>query len=158
MSQRITFLILLAGTLFGCRSTSSGVSIEGGITASEFKQLLQTVAEGWNEGDARKAADCFSADAIYTEPPDKQVYVGREALYRFFGGDSGRPDAMTMVWRHLVFDEESQVGAGEYSFTYGSTVHGVAMIKIREGLIANWREYQYGSDLSWDEFTGKNKF
>ena len=34
----------------------------------EFRQLMQTVADGWNEGDAHKAADCFSQDAVYVEP------------------------------------------------------------------------------------------
>lgn len=47
----------------------------GNITASQFNQLMQTIADGWNDGDARKAADYFSADAGYVEPPDKQAYM-----------------------------------------------------------------------------------
>ena len=45
---------------------------------AEFQQLMNTVATAWNTGQAKLAADCFSQDAIYTEPPDKQVYVGRQ--------------------------------------------------------------------------------
>ncbi len=57
------------------------------MNSLEFKKLMNTIAAGWNEGDARKSADCFSEGAIYIEPPDKQVYHGRDALYEFFGGD-----------------------------------------------------------------------
>ncbi len=46
---------------------------------------MERVAAGWNEGDARAAADCFTDDAIYSEPPGRQLYEGREALYEFFG-------------------------------------------------------------------------
>lgn len=59
------------------------------LTQSEFAQLLQRLADGWNSGDAQQAADCFTEDALYTEPPDKQYYSGRDALYRFFGGADG---------------------------------------------------------------------
>ena len=159
MGLRFCLFLLLTTILLGCRSESSQkTSNETRINAVEFKKLLDTMARGWNEGDASKAANCFATDAIYTEPPDKQVYKGRQALYRFFGGDSGREGGMTMTWHHLVFDEESQVGAGEFTFTYGTSAHGVAMIKIRDGLIANWREYWYDSSLPWNEFIGDNKF
>ena len=142
--------------LTGC-ARAPGQSIEEGATA-EFRAVMNTLARAWSEGDARRAADCFTEDAVYIEPPDKQIYRGREALYRFFGGDAGRPGQMTMRWHHLAFDEESQIGFGEFSFTYGSTVHGVAVVRLREGKIANWREYWYESDLSWDEFIRANPF
>ena len=129
-----------------------------GLSQVEFSQLLQRLAEGWNNGDARQAADCFTQDALYTEPPDKQFYSGREALYHFFGGANGRTGEMNMVWHHIVFDEESQIGAGEFTFTYDDTVHGVTMIKVQDGLISNWREYWYASPLSWEAFTEKNSF
>src|SRR5262245_46837953 len=105
------------------------------LTRFEFTELLQRLSDGWNKGEARQAADCFTPDALYTEPPDKQYYSGRDRLYQFFGGDDGRAGQMNMVWHHIVFDEESQIGAGEFTFTYGDAVHGVTMIKVRDGLI-----------------------
>ena len=33
------------------------------IGKSEFESLMQRIADGWNEGDARQAADCFCEDA-----------------------------------------------------------------------------------------------
>ena len=119
---------------------------------------MQTLADGWNEGNAQKAADCFAENAVYSEPPNKQLYRGRVALFKFFGGSEGRKSAMKMTWHHLVFDERNQLGAGEFTFEYGSTVHGVAMIKIEDGKIGNWREYWYESSLNWTEFTRTNPF
>ena len=128
------------------------------ITRQEFVELLQRLADGWNGGDAQQSADCFTKDALYTEPPDKQYYTGREALYQFFGGPNGRAGEMNMVWHHIIFDETEQLGSGEFTFTYGDTVHGVTMVKVRDGLISNWREYWYTSDLLWEEFTQLNSF
>ena len=128
------------------------------ITQQEFVRLLRRLADGWNQGNAQQAAECFTQDALYTEPPNKQYYNGRETLYQFFGGANGRAGEMNMVWHHILFDETEQVGAGEFTFTYGSTVHGVTMIKVRDGLISNWREYWYESEPPWEEFTKLNSF
>ena len=130
----------------------------GRLTAAEFRELMTTVAAGWNEGDARKAADCFAEDATYSEPPRKQFYKGRAALFRFFGGDRKPEPPMKMAWHHLVFDEATQVGAGEYTFRMNRQYHGVVMVKVRNGRIHNWREYQYQSALPWDEFVNENAF
>lgn len=128
------------------------------ITTAEFESLMQTLASGWSEGNAQKAADCFTEDAIYSEPPDKQLYRRRAALFKFFGGSEGRKRAMKMVWHHLVFNDQTQIGAGEFTFDYGGTVHGMAIVKIKNGKIANWREYWYESALDWEKFTKSNPF
>lgn len=127
-------------------------------SSEEFRAVLAELADSWNQGDAARAAQVFTSDAVYSEPPDKQLYRGRDALYRFFGGDDGRPGAMQMRWHHVAFDEETQVGFGEFSFTYGSTAHGVAVIRVRDGKISNWREYWYESTLPWEGFIEQNPF
>ena len=128
------------------------------ISTIEFNRLMQAIADGWQEGNARKAADCFSEDAIYVEPPDKQLYHGRAELYEFFGGDSGTDLPMKMTWHHLAFNEEEQVGFGEYTFQLHGRYHGIVIVKIENGLIKFWREYQYKTDLDWNEFTSLNPF
>ena len=128
------------------------------VSTDQFNQLMQTIVDGWNEGNARKAADCFSEDAIYVEPPDKQLYHGRVELYEFFGGDRGADLPMKMTWHHLAFDEAEQIGFGEYTFEMRGRYHGIVVVKIEAGLIKHWREYQYRSELSWEEFTGPNPF
>lgn len=154
------FLSLLAITslvLLTCKDMNS-VKAVNKITAAQFNTLMRTVAAGWNEGNAKKAADCYTEDALYTEPPDKQVYAGREALYEFFGGGKRPEPPMKMTWRHLAFDEESQIGFGEYTFQMNNRYHGIVIVKIKGGKISNWREYQYKSDLDWKEFVKKNDF
>lgn len=59
------------------------------IGRKRFEEVMQTVAEGWNAGNARLAASCFAENAVYSGPPSIGHY-GRQALYKFFGGDKGR--------------------------------------------------------------------
>ena len=128
------------------------------MTASEFERLMQTVADGWNEGNARKAVDCFSINAIYSEPPEKQLYRGRDGLYEFFGGNDDTDIPMKMTWHHLAFNEQQQIGFGEYTFEMHGRYHGIVVVKTEAGLIKHWREYQYQSELDWGEFTKHNPF
>lgn len=124
------------------------------MTRKEFRRLLRTVADGWNEGDARMAADCFTEDAVYVEPPDRQRHVGRQQLAEFFG----RGAKFSMKWHRIAFDEEDQAGFGEYTlYVIGEfTLHGITTVEIEEedGLISSWREYQYRSELPFEEFAG----
>jgi hypothetical protein len=128
------------------------------MTNQEFCELMETIAEGWNRGDARRAAEYFTEDAVYSEPPDRQFYRGRIALYEFFGGDEKPQPPMHMAWHHLAFDALTGVGFGEYTFEMNSRYHGIVVVRTREGKISNWREYQFKSDLTWTEFTKLNPF
>jgi hypothetical protein len=148
--------VIISALPFWMNANSSGAADK--ITTAQFKSLMRTVAAGWNEGNAEKAADCYTEDALYTEPPDRQVYAGRKALYEFFGGDKKPEPPMRMTWHHLAFDEGAQVGFGEYTFQMNNRYHGIVVVKIRGGKISNWREYQYKSDLEWREFVKKNDF
>jgi hypothetical protein len=57
LSVIVTFLSLVANGQMPL-ATSLQISLNSErATAEEFKSLMQTVAEGWNEGDAKKAAD-----------------------------------------------------------------------------------------------------
>jgi hypothetical protein len=128
------------------------------MTRDGFLMLMNTIAEGWNTGNVRMAADCFSENAIYQEPPDKQLYYGRAALYEFFGGDAPPVPPMLMTWHHLIFDEAQQLGAGEYTFQMNHRYHGLVIVKITGDTISHWREYQYPSSLDWADFAGGNQF
>lgn len=153
--MKFTAICLLYSTSFFVESLAQAKP----ISKADFRVLLNKLARGWNEGNARMAADCFTENAIYSEPPDKQLYKGREALFGFFGGAEGRAESMDMQWHHLVYDEETGIGAGEWTFKFaGSISHGVVMIKIENGLISHWREYYYESPLGWEDFMGENRF
>lgn len=148
-------LLLVCTSLVAAQDGRAAASKASTVT---FRSLMETVAAAWTEGDARKAADCFTEDALYLEPPDRQFYSGRPALYEFFGGGKKPEPPMKMTWHHLAFDEESQVGFGEYTFQMNRRYHGVVVVRLRSGKIANWREYQYESPLEWKEFVRKNTF
>ena len=128
------------------------------LTTNQFEQLMQTISDGWNEGNARKAANCFSEDAIYVEPPDAQLYHGREELHEFFGGDNGTDIPMKMIWHHLAFNEETQIGFGEYTFEMHGRYHGIVVVRVESALIKQWREYQYRAQINWEAFTSQNPF
>lgn len=122
------------------------------MNTQEFKILMQTVAEGWNEGNAQKAVDCFTENATYIEPPDKQLFQGKEQLFIYFGGGSERKKQMKMIWHNLFFDEEKQIGAGEYTFEMSDKNHGVVVVELHKGKIKLWREYQWSGNLDRNDF------
>ena len=79
-------------------------------------------------------------------------------MYEFFGGDEKPELPMSMTWHHLIFDEEGQIGMGEYTFQMHNRYHGMVIVKVRDGKITHWREYQYQSTLDWQTFTVNNPF
>ncbi|MFN8233982.1 MAG: nuclear transport factor 2 family protein [Actinomycetota bacterium] len=127
------------------------------LDRAAFVAMMDDVADAWMRGDTDRALARFSDDARYVEPPDVQRYVGRDELRVYFGGDD--PPPMSLAWHHLVFDEVEQVGAAEYTYRgQGSTSNGVALIRIEDDLIADWREYQARSELDWETFSAGNRF
>lgn len=122
------------------------------IDAVGFLALAQRLADAWMELDADRAVACFTEDAVYMEPPDVQLFVGHDQLRAYF---AALTEGTTMELHHVWFDMESQTGALEFSF--GSTeqptaVHGVAVAVIRDGAIAEWREYQRRGAAPFREF------
>jgi hypothetical protein len=118
---------------------------------------MKTISTARGDGNARRAADCFTEDAIYSSPPARP-HQGREELFHLFGGD-GKPALMAKIeWHHLVFDPEQQIGAAEFTLQYHLQTHGVVIVKLSRGLIKNWREYTIPSSLSWPAFVGVNAF
>jgi ketosteroid isomerase-like protein len=113
------------------------------VTAAEFRALVEAVARGWETGDADLALGSFAVDAVYMEPPDVQLFVGHDQLRPYF---AAVPPGTLMQLHAVMFDAASQTGAVEYTFADGPTDpsadHGVAVIEVRDGRIARWREYQ----------------
>lgn len=130
----------------------------GKLSMKEFDLLMRRLERAWNANDAKLAADCFTNDAIYSSPPSPRIRQGRAALFAFFGGPGGRPRPMRMEWHNLLFDEAKQIGSGEYTFSYDIQTHGMVIVKIKDGKIANWREYEVESPASWDQAIGPNRF
>lgn len=122
------------------------------LNTARFRQLMEQLARGWSEQNTELALACFASDAVYMEPPDIQLYIGHDQLRPYF---AALPTGTSMRFHHLWFDGEGQVGAGEYSFAMGGQSqadHGVAVVELRNGLIAFWREYQRKGPSPFSDF------
>jgi hypothetical protein len=128
------------------------------LTTQQFKAVVHILSKGWNEGNARVAAGVFAENAVYEEPPKKQFYNGKQQIFEFFGGDKGFELPMKMKWHNLAFNEDTQVGFGEYTFAMNNQYHGIVIMQFQKGKITHWREYQYKSPMEWKEFTGESSF
>jgi uncharacterized protein (TIGR02246 family) len=111
------------------------------MTAGEFHALLAQLADAWAALDGDRAAQLFTDDAVYMQPPDEQLFVGRDQLRAYFRAlDPGTYLRLDNVW----FDEEAQRGACEFTFGVAGDEpadHGVAILGVVGGRIHAWREY-----------------
>lgn len=118
----------------------------------DFVALMNRVAKGWRTKNTELALSAFADDAVYMEPPDLHLFRGHTELRPFF--DAVNPGS-SMIWHRLWFDEASGIGAGEYTFHNGeraTAAHGVAVVEIRNGKIAVWREYQRRGAIDFEDF------
>lgn len=124
-----------------------------------FESLLARVSASWEACDAAAASRCFAQDAVYMEPPDRQLFIGREQLLSYFSPlVPGTYLDIHAVW----FDEATQTGAFEFTFgdrSADAADHGVVVVALTDDLISSWREYHRKGLSSFDHFIaveGKN--
>lgn len=149
--RRAVFLLVLVVTDPGCSAPRTGDG-KAGLTTPAFRSLLDRLARSWETQDPEAAVALFAPDAIYMQPPDVQLFTGHSQLRSYFG--AVEPGTF-MRWHHVWFDARTQVGAGELSFGVTGRVqatHGVAVIQIRDGLIASWHEYLQPGPPARDRF------
>ena len=118
---------------------------------------MHRLARAWAELDADAAADCFSPDATYMQPPDVQYYTGTEQLRAYF---SPLEEGTYLEYRNLWFDEATQVGCAEFSFGVQERPeadHGTIVVQLDGGLIGHWREYVQKGPSSFEEFLAVDK-
>ena len=125
------------------------------MTKTELRNLLDSLAEAWSRRDYATAADAFAEDVRYGDPT-RYSFNGRTELRAFFEADEGY-DQRT-VWHTIVFDEEQQIGAVEYTYEGTYRYHGTVLIKIENSKIARWREYQHIDPREWETFTSTTAF
>jgi SnoaL-like protein len=154
----IRMLVAIAPLLVMSGCTLKRGPAPGHLDQAGFQKLIGTLTDAWDSNNARQAADCFTEDAMFSSPPDPEIRKGRKALFEFFGGDKGRPKPVSILWHRLIFDPALQMGAGEYTFTYKVRTHGMVILRIVNGKIANWRQYEVESRMNWEEMVGENRF
>ena len=149
--------VLASASAAGYTRVCSGIGRDRPLSPAAFRATLDSVAAGWNSNRAESAASCFTEAAVYLEPPDRQLYRGRPALREFFAASIVPPRSDRMRWHAMAFDSVRQVGFGEYTYRGRQNYHGIVVVHLEGGLIRSWREYQYGSPLSWEAFVGPSR-
>jgi ketosteroid isomerase-like protein len=109
-------------------------------------ETLRSFGERLASGDAASAAELFTLDATYDEPPAR--FVGRAAIAGFIAGFAARHhDARFTVLRALARADQVEAAA-EWRWSYTRDAdgqprvyEGACFITLRDGLIASWRGY-----------------
>lgn len=123
-----------------------------GLDDAGFRALVGRLAGAWGLQDTEAGLECFCPDAVYMEPPDIQLYLGHAQLRPYFAAlQPGTYLRLHEIW----FDAARQTGALEYSFGREgrpTADHGVAVLELRGGRIAFWREYQHKGPSAFADF------
>jgi hypothetical protein len=112
--------------------------------------MLDALAQAWARREYAGAAAWFADHVRYADPL-RYAFTSRSALLAFFENDEGRPQRT--VWHTRVFDERTQCGAAEYTYDGTHRYHGVALIRVADGRITHWREYQHLDSRPWRDFS-----
>ncbi len=122
------------------------------IDTAGFEILMKRVADAWAACDNGAAARCFTEYAVYMEPPDRQLFRGREQLAAYF---SPLQRGTFLDFHGIWFDESSQTGAAEFTFGMEGAEradHGVVVVTVAGERIATWREYHRPGPASFERF------
>jgi len=119
------------------------------MTRKEFVRMLADLAHAWSRRDYARAAAAFAPDIQYGDPT-RYGFSDRDALRAFFEADEGYEQRT--VWHHILFDEEQQLGAAEYTYEGTHRYHGLVLIRMAGDLIQGWREYQHIDSRAWEDF------
>ncbi|HEU5368888.1 MAG TPA: nuclear transport factor 2 family protein [Ktedonobacterales bacterium] len=115
------------------------------MSADELKQLLDELSDCWRKRDAQGAAELFSEEAIYSEPPAHELR-GRPAIAGFFRAFFASHYAIEFGFSRILIGEGE--AAAEWSFSYSRTsdgarrrLAGIAFIDTTAGRIHVWRSF-----------------
>lgn len=125
------------------------------LTTPEFRALLDRFAALWGAREYRMLVEHFAPDVHYADPLRYRL-EGRAALFDFFDNDEGLPQST--VWHTTMFDEATQTGTAEYTYTGTHRYHGVAIVRLHDGLVTHWREYQHVDARDWNDYVGTTRF
>jgi hypothetical protein len=125
------------------------------ISTDEFNLLMQTITEGWNGGNPRKAAN-FSAKTRFISNHQTSLFIAAALNSMNFSAVTTARISHVNDMAHLAFNGDDQIGFGEFTFEMDRRYHGSVVGKIESGVVKCWREYQYQTGLTWEDFTSQN--
>ena len=118
------------------------------MNQSEFRSLLDALADGWTKGEYERVASHFTDHAFYSDALTYK-FRDRASLLTFFQDDGGEPHSC--VFHEWLFDEARQLGVAEFTYRGTYLYHGTVWISIDGDKINSWREYQHTSDKTREE-------
>ena len=115
------------------------------MSADEVKLLLDQLSKRWGKRDAQGAAELFSENALYSEPPAHELH-GRPAITTFFRAFFATHYAIEFTFSRILIGEGE--AAAEWSFSYSRAsdgkrrrLSGIAFIDTNAGRIQVWRSF-----------------
>ena len=125
------------------------------MTKEEFTKLLYLLSDAWAKRDYVAAISAFADDVRYADPL-RYSMSNKDELQKFFQDDDGC--TQSTVWHTILFDEQHQVGAAEYTYNGTHRYHGTVLVKIQGDRISRWREYQHIDGREWEDFISGTSF
>ncbi|CAN5259131.1 hypothetical protein BH20ACI2_BH20ACI2_29050 [soil metagenome] len=119
------------------------------MTHAEFKEMLASLAEGGSKRKYEEVAAHFAENVFYSDPLN-YTFTSKTSLWRFFCDDDDHEQYCK--FHDLIFDEDRQFGAAEYTYEGTYRYHGTVWINVDGNKIVSWREYQHQSTKTWGEF------
>jgi ketosteroid isomerase-like protein len=119
------------------------MSGDDGDTAAEILRRFGACLE---RGDAEGAAACFTADAVYEEPP-RFAFTGRPAVHAFIVDFLARHTDVRFTVARALASADGTLVAAEWRWSYRSldgSAHafaGMCFVEPRDGRIARWRGF-----------------
>jgi uncharacterized protein (TIGR02246 family) len=112
-----------------------------------MQEALDRFADALARGDADAAADLFTENASYDEPPHFH-FDGREAIHAFFRDFAARHSAARFTVQRSVADPTRRLLAAEWEWRYVSASDGqerafagMSFITFAGEKVASWRGY-----------------
>lgn len=109
-------------------------------------KILSRFGACLERGDAEGAANCFTADVVYAEPP-RFAFTGRPALHAFIADFLARHTEVRFTVARALASADGALVAAEWRWSYrglDGAAHafaGMCFVEPRDGLIARWRGY-----------------
>jgi len=114
--------------------------------------VLQAFGACLERGDASAAADLFTPDATYDEPPAFH-FARRDAIAAFIADFAARHTAVSFTVTRSLASLDGALLAAEWRWAYSRldgtrrAFEGISLVTLRDGRITSWRGFSASAPL-----------